>query len=43
MGLASAFSMAGSNPPIIVFLGKPIIALAVGLILASSCWRRPPR
>ena len=27
------FSMAGSNPPIIVFLGKPIIALAVGLIL----------
>ena len=33
MGLASAFSMAGSNPPLIVFLGKPIIALAVGLIL----------
>ena len=33
MGVASAFSMAGSNPPIIVFLGKPIIALAVGLIL----------
>ena len=33
MGVASAFSMAGSNPAIIVFLGKPIIALAVGLIL----------
>ena len=33
MSVASAFSMAGSNPAIIVFLGKPIIALAVGLIL----------
>ena len=32
MGLASAFSMAGINVPIITFLGKPIIALAVGLI-----------
>lgn len=32
MGLASAFSMAGLNIAIITFLGKPIIALAVGVI-----------
>jgi GntP family gluconate:H+ symporter len=33
MGLASAFSMAGKTIPVIVFLGKPIIALTVGLII----------
>ncbi len=33
MGLASAFSMGGVSVPLIVFLGKPIIALTVGLIL----------
>ena len=33
MGLACAFSMAGLTVPVIVFLGKPIIALAVGVIL----------
>jgi len=33
MGLASAFSMAGTNPALIVFLGKPIIALTAGLIV----------
>lgn len=33
MGLSSAFSMGGVTVPVIVFLGKPIIALAVGLIL----------
>lgn len=32
MGLASAFSMAGNNVPFIVFLGKPIIALTVGVL-----------
>ncbi len=32
MGLSSAFSMAGTNPAIIAFLGTPIIALTVGLI-----------
>lgn len=34
MGLSSAFSMAGSSVPFITFLGTPIIALAVGLILS---------
>ena len=33
MGLASAFSMAKIAVPIISFLGKPIMALAVGVIL----------
>lgn len=32
MGLASAFSMAGINVPIVTFLGKPIMALAVGVV-----------
>ncbi len=32
MGLASALSMAGKNIPFFVFLGKPIIALAVGML-----------
>lgn len=32
MGVASAFSMAGNNIPVIVFLGKPVIALAVGVL-----------
>ncbi len=32
MGLASAFSMAGVNVPIVTFLGKPIMALAVGVV-----------
>lgn len=33
MGLASALSMAGVSAPFFAFLGTPIIALAVGLIL----------
>lgn len=33
MGLACALSMAGSSVAFITFLGKPIIALAVGVIL----------
>lgn len=33
MGLASAFSMAGITVPVIIFLGKPIIALTVGLLI----------
>lgn len=33
MGLACALSMAGKSVPVFVFLGKPIIALAVGVIL----------
>ena len=33
MGLASALSMAKSNVGLIVFLGKPIMALTVGVIL----------
>lgn len=33
MGLASAFSMAKVSVPFIVFLGKPIMALAVGVVL----------
>lgn len=33
MGLACALSMAGSNVAIFTFLGKPIIALAVGVII----------
>ncbi len=33
MGLASALSMAGKNIPFFVFLGKPIISLAVGVLL----------
>lgn len=33
MGLSSAFSMAGLDVPFIKFLGTPIIALAVGVIL----------
>ena len=33
MGLASAFSMAGKSVPFVAFLGTPIIALAVGVIL----------
>lgn len=33
MGLASAFKMAEKDSPIIFFLGKPIIALTVGVIL----------
>lgn len=33
MGLASALSMAGASVPFFAFLGTPIIALAVGLIL----------
>ena len=32
MGLASALSMAGVDIPFFVFLGKPIIALAVGVL-----------
>lgn len=34
MGLSSALDMAGNNPAIIKFLGTPIIALAVGLIVS---------
>ena len=34
MGLSSALSMAGSSIPIITFLGTPMIAIAVGLLLA---------
>lgn len=34
MGLSSALSMAGSSIPIITFLGTPIIAIAVGVLLA---------
>lgn len=34
MGLACAFSMAGTSVAVITFFGKPIIALAVGLIIA---------
>jgi GntP family gluconate:H+ symporter len=34
MGLASAFDMADLSVPAVTFLGKPIIALAVGTILA---------
>lgn len=33
MALASALGMAGMNVPLFTFLGKPIIALAVGVIL----------
>ncbi|MGJ4849252.1 GntP family permease [Bacillota bacterium Meth-B3] len=33
MALASALGMAGLNVPLFTFLGKPIIALAVGVIL----------
>ncbi len=33
MGLASALSMAGASVPIFTFLGTPIMALAVGVIL----------
>ncbi len=33
MGLASALSMAGKNIPFFVFLGKPIISIAVGVLL----------
>ncbi|MEA5066141.1 MAG: GntP family permease [Eubacteriales bacterium] len=33
MALASALGMAGMNAPLFTFLGKPIIALAVGVIL----------
>jgi len=33
MGLSSAFSMAGKAVPFVTFLGTPIIALAVGVIL----------
>ncbi len=33
MGLSSAFSMGGMSVPIITFLGTPIIALTVGLLL----------
>ncbi|MCQ2397802.1 MAG: GntP family permease [Sphaerochaetaceae bacterium] len=36
MGLASALSMAGNNVPFFVFLGKPIIALAVGVLLGIA-------
>ena len=32
MGLSSALTMAGKNIPFIIFLGKPIIALAVGML-----------
>ena len=34
MGLSSALSMAGASVPFLAFLGTPIIALAVGLILS---------
>lgn len=34
MALSSAFSMAGLSVPIITFLGTPIIAIAVGVLLA---------
>ncbi|MDO4543350.1 MAG: GntP family permease [Clostridia bacterium] len=37
MGLSSAFSMAGLAVPIVTFLGTPIIALAVGAIIAIIC------
>lgn len=33
MGLASAFSMGGLSVPFVTFLGTPIIAIAVGVIL----------
>lgn len=33
MGLSSALSMAGKSVPVVAFLGTPIIALAVGVIL----------
>ena len=33
MGLSSAMSMAGANVPIITFLGTPIIALTVGVLV----------
>ena len=33
MGIASAFSMAKMDVPLIAFLGTPIIALAVAVIL----------
>ena len=36
MGLASALSMAGNDIPFFVFLGKPIIALAVGVLLGIA-------
>ncbi len=34
MGVASAFSMAKISVPVIDFLGKPVIALAVGVIIS---------
>lgn len=34
MGLASALSMAGASVPLFAFLGTPIIALAVGAVIA---------
>ena len=34
MGLSSAFSMAGISVPVVTFLGTPVIALAVGVIIS---------
>lgn len=34
MGVASAFDMAGLKVPVIVFLGTPVIALAVGVVIS---------
>ena len=36
MGVASAFSMAGLTVAVIDFLGKPVIALAVGVIISVA-------
>ena len=36
MGLQSALAMAGIKTPLITFLGTPIIAIAVGVILATG-------